>query len=105
MPLAEDVDLDSFAARTDRFTGADLEDLVRRAGLFALRRSIDSVQVTGNDFEMAMEETRASVTPETEKEYEKIQESLKRDAMSSGAGSIGFISPGMLTPRGPKGVD
>ena len=25
-------------ARTDRFTGADLEDLVRRAGLIALRR-------------------------------------------------------------------
>ena len=38
MPLAKDVDLDSLAARTDRFTGADLEDLVRRAGLFALAR-------------------------------------------------------------------
>ncbi|HEY0131338.1 MAG TPA: AAA family ATPase, partial [Allosphingosinicella sp.] len=105
MPLAEDVDLDSFAARTDRFTGADLEDLVRRAGLFALRRSIDAVQVTGSDFEMALDETRASVTPEMEKDYEKIQESLKRDAMSSGAGGIGFISPGMLTPRGPKGTE
>ncbi|HEX8309161.1 MAG TPA: CDC48 family AAA ATPase [Allosphingosinicella sp.] len=104
MPLAEDVDLDSFAARTDRFTGADLEDLVRRAGLFALRRSIDAVQVTGSDFEMALDETRASVTPEMEKDYEKIQESLKRDAMSTGAGGIGFISPGMLTPRGPKGT-
>jgi transitional endoplasmic reticulum ATPase len=102
MPLADDVDLDSFAARTERFTGADLEDLVRRAGMFALRGSIEAKTVTGSDFEMAMEETRASVTPEMEKEYEKIQESLKQDAMSSGAG-IGFISPGMLTPRGPKG--
>src|SRR3546814_9430979 len=37
MPLAEDVDLDSLARRTERFTGADLEDLVRRAGLCALR--------------------------------------------------------------------
>ena len=27
--------------------------------------------------------------------------SLKQDAMSSGG--IGFIAPGMLTPRGPKG--
>jgi transitional endoplasmic reticulum ATPase len=105
MPLAEDVDLDSFAARTGRFTGADLEDLVRRAGLFALRRSIDAVQVTGSDFEMAMDETRASVTQEMEKDYEKIQESLKSDAMSTGLGGIGFVSPGMLTPRGPKGVD
>ena len=37
MPLARDVDLESLAQRTERFTGADLEDLVRRAGLTALR--------------------------------------------------------------------
>jgi transitional endoplasmic reticulum ATPase len=105
MPLAEDVDLDSLAARTDRFTGADLEDLVRRSGLFALRNSLEAVQVTMSDFEKGLEETRASVTPEMEKDYEKIQESLKRDAMSSNPGGMGFISPGMLTPRGPKGID
>jgi transitional endoplasmic reticulum ATPase len=105
MPLAEDVDLESLAARTDRFTGADLEDLVRRSGLFALRNSLEAVQVTMSDFEKGLEETRASVTPEMEKDYEKIQESLKRDAMSSNPGGIGFISPGMLTPRGPKGID
>ena len=45
------------------------------------------------------------MTPEMEKDYEKIQDSLKRDAMSSNPGGIGFISPGMLTPRGPKGTD
>ena len=102
MPLAEDVDLDSLARRTDRFTGADLEDLVRRAGLFALRGSMDAATVTMADFERGLEETRASVTPEMEKDYERIQASLKQDAMSSAAG-IGFIAPGMLTPRGPKG--
>jgi transitional endoplasmic reticulum ATPase len=102
MPLAEDVNLDVLAGRTERFTGADLEDLVRRAGLFALRGSIEAGQVTMANFKAALEETRASVTPEMEQEYEKIQESLKQDAMSAGTG-IGFISPGMLTPRGPKG--
>jgi transitional endoplasmic reticulum ATPase len=102
MPLASDVDLDDLAARTERFTGADMEDLVRRAGLFALRTSLGATQVTAADFDAALEETRASVTPEMEKDYEKIRDSLKQDAMSSGAG-IGFISPGMLTPRGPKG--
>ncbi|WP_294217824.1 CDC48 family AAA ATPase, partial [uncultured Sphingomonas sp.] len=40
MPLADDVDLDAIARQTDRFTGADLEDVVRRAGLVALRRSL-----------------------------------------------------------------
>ena len=38
MPLAADVDLGVIAGKTDRFTGADLEDVVRRAGLGALRR-------------------------------------------------------------------
>ncbi len=38
MPLGDDVNLAKIAAETDRFTGADLEDVVRRAGLVALRR-------------------------------------------------------------------
>jgi transitional endoplasmic reticulum ATPase len=101
MPLAEDVDLDDMAARTDRFTGADLEDLVRRAGLFALRESLGAAIVTGAHFEAALKETRASVTPEMERDYEEIRSKIKQEAMSSGG--IGFISPGMLTPRGPKG--
>jgi transitional endoplasmic reticulum ATPase len=81
-----DVDLDDMAARSERFTGADLEDLVRRAGLFALRDSLGATQVTADHFQRALKETRASVTPEMEKEYERIQENLKQDAMSSNAG-------------------
>src|SRR3546814_2929981 len=45
MPLAGDVDLAALAARTDRFTGADLEDPVRRAGLAALKPSMASAPV------------------------------------------------------------
>lgn len=103
MPLAADVDLDAMAARSERFTGADLEDLVRRAGLFALRESLDAQIVTSAHFERALSETRASVTPEVEREYEQIQDKLKQEAR--GVGSIGFITPGMLTPRGSKGGD
>jgi transitional endoplasmic reticulum ATPase len=104
MPLAKDVDLDALAERSDRFTGADLEDLVRRAGLFALRGSIEASEVDMAQLERALAETRASVTPEMELEYEKIQQSLKQDARGAGTGGgIGFIAPGMLTPRGPKG--
>jgi transitional endoplasmic reticulum ATPase len=102
MPLAEDVDLDKLARRSERFTGADLEDLVRRAGLFALRGSIDAKVVGMDEFERALGETRASVTPEMELEYDQIQKSLKQEARGASAG-IGFITPGMLTPRGPKG--
>src|SRR6202012_1610130 len=57
MPLADDVDLDSLSGRTERFTGADLEDLVRRAGLSALRESLDAPKVTMAHFESALLET------------------------------------------------
>ena len=102
MPLAKDVDLDALAERTDRFTGADLEDLVRRAGMFALRGSIEAKTVSMAEFERALGETRASVTEQMETEYEQIEASLKQEARSA-SGGVGFIAPGMLTPRGPKG--
>lgn len=100
MPLAEDVDLDALAHRTDRFTGADLEDLVRRAGLFALRQSLDVQQVSMEHFEKALTETRASVTPEMEREYETMAAKLKQDALK--LEPLGFIAPGMLRPRSEK---
>jgi len=100
MPLAKDVDLDSLARRAERFTGADLEDLTRRAGLTALRRGLDSAKVTMADFEAALIETRASVTDEMLADYERIQATLKSDAVRP-TGGIGFVSPGMLQPRSP----
>jgi len=96
MPLAKDVDLGALAERSDRFTGADLEDLTRRAGLAALKRSMSSETVTMEDFETALKDTRASVTEAMEKDYEKIQGEIKQAAMS--VDPIGFFAPGMLKP-------
>jgi transitional endoplasmic reticulum ATPase len=101
MPLAKDVDLSDLAARTEKFTGADLEDLTRRAGLAALRESLKAKKVTKAHFDAALAETRASVTADMEKEYEKIHAQIKTDAFRPTPG-IGFIAPGMVTPRGPK---
>jgi transitional endoplasmic reticulum ATPase len=101
MPLAKDVDLESLAQRTERFTGADLEDLVRRAGLTALRRGLEAKEVTMADFEAALTETRASVTPEMLDEYERIQRTLKSEAVRPTG--IGFVLPGMLRSRGGDG--
>src|SRR5690606_35280068 len=80
MPLGEDVDLDAIAARTEGYTGADLEDLVRRAGSHALRSDLKADVVPMRFFEMALEEVRASVPPEMEREYERRAEELKRRA-------------------------
>ena len=103
MPLAADVDLDVVARRTERFTGADLEDVVRRAGLVALRRSLQSTEVDMAAFDEALTESRASVTEETERDYQQMAARLRQDAHA--VQPLGFISPGQLTPRGPKGVD
>nr|WP_159647975.1 CDC48 family AAA ATPase [Sphingorhabdus sp. 109] len=97
MPLGKDVDLDDMADRTDRYSGADLEDLVRRAGLYALREFgglVETVQM--KHFEQALDDSRASVTEEMEEEYSKMESQLKQNAMR--AEPIGFVSPGMLTP-------
>ena len=101
MPLAADVDLGSIAEQTQRYTGADLEDVVRRAGLVALRQSLETREVTMAHFEEALKDSRATVTPEMESDYEAMQGKLKQQASS--IQPIGFIAPGMLEGRGPKG--
>ena len=87
MPLGADVDLEGLAARTQGYTGADLEDLVRRAGLQALRENIDTLDVPMRFFEEAIKDTRPSVTAEMEEEYQELYETLKSES-----------------PRGPKRI-
>jgi transitional endoplasmic reticulum ATPase len=103
MPLASDVDLKSIAEQTQRYTGADLEDVVRRAGLVALRQSLQTKEVTMAHFETALADSRATVTPEMENEYQAMSGRLKQQA--SAIQPIGFVTPGMLRGHGPKGAD
>ncbi len=103
MPLASDVDLGAIAEQTERYTGADLEDVVRRAGLVALRQSLQTREVTQAHFEEALADSRATVTPEMENEYQAMSGRLKQQA--SAIQPLGFIAPGMLQGRGPKGAD
>ncbi len=91
MPLDDDVDLEMLADATHGYTGADLEDLTRRAGLNALRESLDAESVSMRYFEDALKSTRASVTPEMEREYEEIADQLKRES-PRGSRRIGFGS-------------
>jgi transitional endoplasmic reticulum ATPase len=95
MPLAEDVDLARLAARTERYTGADLEDVVRRAGLVAIRaHGLETEVVTAADFEEALGDSRATVTEQMEAEYMAMRGELKRRAME--VRQIGFIHEGMV---------
>ncbi len=97
IPLAKDVDLAAVASECERFTAADLDDLVRRAGLSALRRGGDSVKsITKADFATALAESRATVTADMEAEYTKMKGDLKKQMAASTP--VGFLAPGMVEP-------
>jgi transitional endoplasmic reticulum ATPase len=101
MPLAGDVDLAGLAGQTERFTGADLEDVVRRAGLAALRRLGDAVsEVSARDFDEALKDSRATVTEAMEEEYKQMRGELKKRAAA--VQPMGFIAPETLTPTREK---
>jgi transitional endoplasmic reticulum ATPase len=94
MPLAADVELETLADRTNGYTGADLEDLTRRAGLHALREDINIKEIPMRMFEAGLKETRASVTEEMEQEYKELAETLKSESPRGRRKQIGFnIAP------------
>jgi len=99
MPLASDVDLAGIAGKTVRYTGADLEDVVRRAGLIAIRKggAEGPSEVTARDFAEALEDSRATVTEQMEREYEQMKGELKRRALE--VRPIGFLTEGMVESR------
>jgi len=96
VPLGDDVDLEEIADRTQRYTGADLEDLVRRAGLAALREDLEVQTVPWRFFDHALAETRASVTAEMEEEYEEILRTLAQEN-PRGLRRIGFDALPVVT--------
>ncbi len=62
MPLAKDVSLESLAKDTENYTGAELENLIREAGMNAIRNHRD--MVTKVDFERALDEVRPAIPKE-----------------------------------------
>ncbi|MFD1599034.1 CDC48 family AAA ATPase [Halobellus rarus] len=85
-PLADDVDLDELASKTEGYVGADIEAVAREASMAASREFINSVsreevaesvgnvRVTMEHFEHALDEVGPSVTPETRQRYEEIEQ-------------------------------
>jgi transitional endoplasmic reticulum ATPase len=88
-PLAEGVDLDDLAARTDGYVGADIEAVCREASMAASREfinsvspeeiddSIGNVRVTMDHFEDALEEVPPSVDDDLRERYEEIEEEFE----------------------------
>lgn len=77
MPL-KDVDIDSIAARTEGYVGADLENLCREAAMNALRENKDACQVEMRHFEAALKIVRPSTDKDIMKQYESIGHTLQK---------------------------
>jgi transitional endoplasmic reticulum ATPase len=103
MPLSEDVDLAGLAARTDGYTGSDIEAVVREAGMLALEAALDGasspgdgrvrdagsdgrapangvpdVRVTMREFEAALESSSPSLSADRRRYYEELRETSLR---------------------------
>ncbi|RLF15625.1 MAG: AAA family ATPase [Thermoprotei archaeon] len=78
MPLAEDVNLDELAKRTEGYTGADIEAVCREAAMITLRREGKPSRVSMKDFEEALKIVPPSVTAEDIKRYEEITKMFKK---------------------------
>ncbi|AAL62959.1 AAA family ATPase, possible cell division control protein cdc48 [Pyrobaculum aerophilum str. IM2] len=84
-PLAKDVDLEELARRTEGYSGADLELLVREATFLALREDINAKEVSMRHFEEAMKKVRPSITPDMLKFYESWLEKARQLTVSAKA--------------------
>jgi transitional endoplasmic reticulum ATPase len=89
-PLADDVDLNDLAARTDGYVGADIEAVCREASMAATREfvnsvdpedvgeSVGNVRVTADHFETALDEVPPSVDEEVRERYDELEEQFDR---------------------------
>ncbi|MEM5826850.1 MAG: CDC48 family AAA ATPase [Pyrobaculum sp.] len=84
-PLAKDVDLEDLARRTEGYSGADIELLVREATFLALREDINAKEVSMRHFEEALKKVRPSITPDMLKFYETWLEKARQLTMATKA--------------------
>jgi transitional endoplasmic reticulum ATPase len=81
-PLAPDVDLDALAARTEGYTGSDVEAVVREAGMLAVEEALGrggdpdavDVSVTMAHFERALADSTPSTTTDQREYYDRMRD-------------------------------
>ncbi len=72
MPLDKDVDLVEIANMTENYTGAEIENVVREAGMFAIRSKRDIVK--REDFLKALEEIKPAIPKEVSERIKRFKE-------------------------------
>ena len=78
MPINKDVDLNQLTTATKYYSGADIESLCREAAMHALRKNVNSAEVTMKDFQDALKEMGPSITPDMEKWYKSFMQQIRQ---------------------------
>ena len=77
MPLSEDIKLDKIAQNTEGYSGADLENLCREAGMFAIREKMNELdKIELKHFEMAMEKIKSTLSQQVIERYEQMAKQI-----------------------------
>ena len=72
MPIAKEVSIEQLAKSTEGYTGAEIENLTREAGMNAIRANRN--EVTKEDFEKALEEIRPAIPKELSERIKRFKE-------------------------------
>ena len=78
MPLAKDVNLGQLSVLTKNYSGADIEALCREAAMHALRKDLNTKEVTMKNFDEAIKKSGPSVTPDMEKWYKSFMQQVRQ---------------------------
>jgi transitional endoplasmic reticulum ATPase len=90
-PLAEDVDLEALADKTEGYVGADIESVCREAVMIALRENFDVERIEMRHFGEAMKKVKPTITENIAQFYEKIEAQFKGgQRLTETAGYIGY---------------
>jgi len=77
MPLAEDVSLKEIAQNTVGYSGADLENVCREAGMQAIREKMDTLEkIEKKHFDFALSKIKSTLPKELTERYESIAKQI-----------------------------
>jgi transitional endoplasmic reticulum ATPase len=78
MPLAKSIDSASLATIAKNYSGADIAALCREAAMYALRKDVNTKEVTMADFEEGRKRIGPSITPDMEKWYKSFMQQARQ---------------------------
>lgn len=77
MPLTEDVSLKEIAQNTVGYSGADLENVCREAGMQAIREKRETLEkIENKHFEFALSKIKSTLPKEMTERYESIAKQI-----------------------------